>query len=120
MEAVEEGAGPSAVSVTPARVGAIAAIVGGISVFFEPAPAIGYIGIALAVAGTILMSLSLKATRGGMWRLVLLIGMLLALFSPIVAQGSEGLGGWMGVLGGLALICAAITGFPTRRTHGLM
>jgi hypothetical protein len=67
-------------------------------------------GLVLAAVGTVL------AARGGIgktWYWVVAGGTILAILSRLIAESSEVLGGWLGVIASVVILLAATIGYPT-------
>jgi hypothetical protein len=99
---------PNLVRLTQA--GLLIACLGAVLVIFNPFD-LGIVGLVLAAAGTVL------AARGGLgktWYWAVAGGTILAILSRLIAENSEVLGGWLGVISCLAIVLAATVGYPSR------
>ena len=55
--------------------------------------------------------------RGQTWWLILVAGAAASVLGAIVAQPSTTIGGWLALLGGLAVVIGAIIGFPREEAE---
>jgi hypothetical protein len=97
---------PTTVRVT--RIGILIASVGALLVIFNFFGG-AIVGLVLALIGAVI------AARGGLgkrWYWALAGGALLILVSRLVAEGSQLAGGWLAVVGVVAILVAASLGFP--------
>ena len=69
--------------------------------------------LGVIVAATVLAAPNRREPGGGWWW-VLATGALLSIGGAILAQPSMALGGWLALIGGLAVMIGAALGFPTR------
>lgn len=91
-------------------------MLGGILILFQPSTAVGVIGVVFVVIGALLAWPGPKFA--GTWYLIVLAGSLLAALSPLVALAAETLGGWMGAVGTLVILCGGVAGVPGMRDAG--
>ena len=63
------------------------------------------------VAAAALIASPVRAKRGGGWWWILAVGAGASIAGAIIAQPAASLGGWIALLGGLAVIVAAAVGF---------
>jgi hypothetical protein len=97
-------------SVRATQAGLLIASLGAILVIFHPFD-LGVVGIFLAIGGAVL------AAPGGIgqgWFYAVAGGTVLVAVSRLVAESAEVLGGWLAVIGGVAIMIGAILGFPAR------
>ena len=98
---------PGAIRVT--QIGLLVAALGAFLVIFNPF-GLGQVGVFLALIGAVL------AAPGGLgqgWYLPVALGAIVAAISPLVADSAETLGGWLAVIGSIAVMVGATLGYPT-------
>jgi hypothetical protein len=97
---------PATVRIT--RIGILIAAIGALLVIFDFFGA-AIVGLVMALVGAVI------AARGGLgrrWYWALAGGAILILISRLVAEGSQVLGGWLAVIGVIAILVAASLGYP--------
>src|SRR5437764_92430 len=99
---------PSALRVT--QVGLLIASLGAVLIVFNLF-GLGILGLFLAAGGA---ALAAPGGVGKSWYLAVAIGAVVAILSRLIAESSETLGGWLGVLGSLAILIGSALGFPVR------
>ena len=70
------------------------------------------VGCVLVVVGATALSAGERHRPGGGWWALMALGAAMSAGGGLVAQLSEGLGGVLALLGGVAVIIAAAVGFP--------
>ncbi len=97
---------PGTVRVT--RAGILIASLGALLVVFDP--------FGTAIAGLVLAAVgAVIAARGGLgrsWYWAVATGAAVVIFSRLIAEGSETLGGWLAVIGALCILIGASLGYP--------
>lgn len=73
--------------------------------------------LVLIVAATVLTAPAARGHGGGWW-VALAVGAALSVVAPLVAEGSDTLGGYMALVGGVTVVIAAAIGFPVEREEG--
>lgn len=91
-------------------------MLGGVIILWQSSIAMGVVGAVLVLIGTPLAWP--REEFGGSWYGVLIGGGLLCVLSPLVAIGAATLGGWMGAIGCLLIVCGGIAGLPALRLSG--
>jgi len=71
----------------------------------------GLIGLAAILLGTLLTAPLGRGPGNGWWTL-LAVGAVLSVIGALVALASEGFGGLLALLGGVAVVAGAAIGFP--------
>jgi hypothetical protein len=97
---------PSALRITQA--GLLIASLGAVIVIFGR---IEVVGLVLAVVGAAL------AATGGLgkpWYWAVAGGAMVAVLSRLVAESAETTGGWLGVIGAMAILIGTSLGYPVR------
>lgn len=69
------------------------------------------IGLAAIALGTVLSAPAARGSEGGWWNL-LASGAVLSAAAALISIGSEGVGGLLALVGGVAVIAGAALGFP--------
>jgi hypothetical protein len=70
------------------------------------------------IAAAALLTAPPRVNRGGGWWRILAAGAVASIAGAIIAQPAAGLGGWIALLGGLAVIVAAAVGFSIEGGAG--
>lgn len=91
-------------------VAAISALIVVLGVFGATMRVICLVLIAVAT----LVAAPLRARTGGGWWWILAGGAVASIGGAIIAQPAATLGGWIALLGGLAVIVGAAVGFPSE------
>ena len=100
---------PGAVRAT--QVGLLIAALGAVLVVFHPF-GLGVVGIFLALGGAVLAA---PGGFGRTWFAAVALGAIVVAVSRLIADGgSELLGGWLAVLGSVAILVGVTLGFPSR------
>ena len=92
------------------QAGVLIASLGALLVVFHPFD-LGVVGIFLAIGGAVL------AAPGGIargWFFAIAGGAATVAVSRLIADSSETIGGWLAVVGAVAILTGAILGFPSR------
>jgi hypothetical protein len=71
----------------------------------------GIVGIFLALGGA---ALAAPGGFGHRWYIGVVLGAIVLALSKPIADGAQTLGGWMAVIGGIAILVATSLGFPVR------
>ncbi|MGH2980364.1 MAG: hypothetical protein ACRDLQ_12125 [Solirubrobacterales bacterium] len=90
------------------RVGVVIAALGALLVVIDPF-GLATAGLVIAVVGALL------AARGGVghsWYWMIAGGAAVAVFSRLMAEGAQTLGGWLSVVGCLMILIGASLGYP--------
>jgi hypothetical protein len=66
------------------------------------------------MAAAVLLTASPRVNHGGNWWRMLAAGAAASILGAIIAQPASTLGGWIALLGGLAVIVAAAVGFAAE------
>jgi hypothetical protein len=99
---------PSAIRVT--QIGLLVASLGAVMIIFNLF-GLGVVGIFLAIGGALLAA---PGNVSRSWFITVVIGVVMAALSRLIADSAETLGGWLAVIGSITLLIGAILGFPTR------
>jgi hypothetical protein len=99
---------PSALRVT--QVGLLIASLGAVLVVFNLF-GLGILGLFLGAGGA---ALAAPGGVGKNWYWAVAGGAIVAILSRLIANSSETLGGWLGVIGALSIIIGAALGFPVK------
>jgi hypothetical protein len=105
---VSERREPSALRMT--QVGLLVASLGAVLIIFHVF-GLGVVGLFLAVGGAVM------AAPGGFgkpWYWGVAGGAIVAVLSRLVADGAETTGGWLAVVGAIAILIGASLGYPVR------
>jgi hypothetical protein len=66
------------------------------------------------IAAACLIAAPWRSSRGGGWWWILAGGSVTSIAGAVIAQPAATLGGWVALIGGLAVIVGAAIGFPTE------
>ena len=93
------------------------AAVGAIAILLALGTVVGLIGLAAIILGTLLTAPLGRGPGQGWWTL-LAVGSVLSVIGALVALASEGFGGLLALLGGVATVAGAALGFPLDGSKG--
>jgi hypothetical protein len=98
-------------SETALRIALVVAAIGALIVVLGLFGAAVRVVCLILIAAATVFALTLRAGRGDGWWWILAAGAVASIAGAIIAQPAATLGGWMALLGGLAVIVAAAVGF---------
>jgi hypothetical protein len=97
-------------SVRATQIGLLIASIGAVLVIFDLF-GLAIVGLFLAGGGAVL------AAPGGLgksWYIAVAGGAIVAILSRLIADSAETLGGWLGVIGSIAILVGTALGYPVR------
>jgi hypothetical protein len=95
------------------QVGLLIASLGAFLVVFQIF-GLGVVGIFLALGGA---ALAAPGGFGRTWFAAVALGAIVVVISRLVADSAELLGGWLAVMGSVAILIGATLGFPVRNAE---
>jgi hypothetical protein len=95
------------------QVGLLIASLGALLVVFQIF-GLGVVGIFLALGGA---ALAAPGGFGRTWFAAVALGAIVVVISRLVADSAELLGGWLAVMGSVAILIGATLGFPVRNAE---
>jgi hypothetical protein len=92
------------------QIGLLVASLGAVLVVFNLF-GLGIVGLFLAAGGA---ALAAPGGAGHKWYIGVAGGAIVVILSRLIADGSESLGGWLGVFGSIAILFGTSLGFPVK------
>jgi hypothetical protein len=105
---VSERPDPGAIRAT--QIGLLIASIGAVLVIFDLF-GLAVVGLFLAAGGA---ALAAPAGLGNRWYVAVAGGGVVAILSRLIADSAETLGGWLAVIGSIAILVGTALGYPVR------
>lgn len=92
------------------QIGLLVASLGAILIVFNLF-GLGTVGLFLAAGGA---ALAAPGGAGHRWYIFIAGGAIVAILSRLIAEGNDSLGGWLAVIGSVAILFGTSLGFPVK------